>query len=561
VKRAFATCAVALVSLFAATDASAYVESGSIWQELPVTYKINQSTIPGSISGTAIASVDAGFQSWEAPTCTSFRAVNGGNTTAGQDINDGQNTILWRSDTWGGTLGDVNSTIGITMTSYSGNTRYDADIVFNDVGFDWDTTGGFNNVDTQSIATHEEGHFLGLNHTPYESAIMYAAYSGGLKRTLTGDDVQGVCALYPCSGTDCGTGAGGSGSGGSGGSGTGTGQTCATCQETVQQQGGSCFSSSAACGSSQDCVAYYDCQNTCNTQACVDGCAQQHPTGRSQFDAVIGCICQTGCKTECATDCDADQGTGGSTGTGGGSTTADVCGSKTGWVCDFVTSTPCGGGTTACDLSNQGPGCFDGANVVPVGGACDAQNGPFCIQGSTCEGGTCAKFCCSSAECPANNACQGHTGAGVQYGLCVPGASTGTGGNGTTTGQGGASTGGTTTGTGGSTTGSAGASGSSAIGGAPATGGAPAAGGATQGGAGTQSATQGTGGAATGGASAIVGGSGGSSQAAPLQTTPSSDSGGCGCRVPSESSSPVGSIGALALALVGLARRRKNRDH
>ena len=43
----------------------------------------------------------------------------------------------------------------------------------------------------------EEGHFLGLDHSSQPSAVMYASYPGGLKRTLTSDDIAGVCFLYP----------------------------------------------------------------------------------------------------------------------------------------------------------------------------------------------------------------------------------------------------------------------------------------------------------------------------------------------------------------------------
>jgi hypothetical protein len=57
--------------------------------------------------------------------------------------------------------------------------------------------GGPDN-DLQSVLTHEVGHFLGLDHSPDASAVMYFQYSAGdLNRALQPDDIAGLCAIYP----------------------------------------------------------------------------------------------------------------------------------------------------------------------------------------------------------------------------------------------------------------------------------------------------------------------------------------------------------------------------
>lgn len=60
-----------------------------------------------------------------------------------------------------------------------------------------------------AVATHEAGHFLGLAHSADESALMFEAYSplSLAQRTLTQDDIDGICALYPPSSapTNCAT--------------------------------------------------------------------------------------------------------------------------------------------------------------------------------------------------------------------------------------------------------------------------------------------------------------------------------------------------------------------
>ncbi len=191
----------AALALGTSGQAHAYVREQSNWNPnaLPVTYYINQASIPSTLGTDAgIAAIDGGLASWAAPACTSWRTTDAGNTTSSANTNDRRNVQLWISGSWPSELGSVNSVIGVTTPVWSsGGYFIDADIRYNNVGFRWTTTGSGGSVDAQSIATHEEGHFLGLDHSASASAVMYASYSGGLKRTLTSDDQNGVCAIYP----------------------------------------------------------------------------------------------------------------------------------------------------------------------------------------------------------------------------------------------------------------------------------------------------------------------------------------------------------------------------
>jgi MYXO-CTERM domain-containing protein len=46
--------------------------------------------------------------------------------------------------------------------------------------------------------THEAGHFLGLDHTKDQRAIMRIALDPGDEQTYLGeDDIAGICAIYP----------------------------------------------------------------------------------------------------------------------------------------------------------------------------------------------------------------------------------------------------------------------------------------------------------------------------------------------------------------------------
>src|SRR5262249_56402803 len=59
-----------------------------------------------------------------------------------------------------------------------------------------------NDFDLETVAIHEIGHALGLNHSAISSAVMYAYYTN-LKQGLTGDDIAGIQAIYgPAPGPD-----------------------------------------------------------------------------------------------------------------------------------------------------------------------------------------------------------------------------------------------------------------------------------------------------------------------------------------------------------------------
>ncbi|KAJ9175377.1 hypothetical protein P3X46_013940 [Hevea brasiliensis] len=61
----------------------------------------------------------------------------------------------------------------------------------------WSANPGPNEVDLESVAVHEIGHLLGLDHSEDPNAIMYSTFSYGItKRDLSTDDVQGIRTLY-----------------------------------------------------------------------------------------------------------------------------------------------------------------------------------------------------------------------------------------------------------------------------------------------------------------------------------------------------------------------------
>ncbi len=87
---------------------------------------------------------------------------------------------------------------------------YDADVEINSADFDINVTGDASGADLESILTHEFGHFLGMAHAGATDpdATMRAGWNGtGTDlRTLTHDDEEGICKIYPpgrSAGTSC----------------------------------------------------------------------------------------------------------------------------------------------------------------------------------------------------------------------------------------------------------------------------------------------------------------------------------------------------------------------
>lgn len=80
---------------------------------------------------------------------------------------------------------------------------FDADVLLNEL---WFVVQREEDVDAflHVVALHEAGHALGLAHSLDQSALMHRDYRVTRDRTLTQDDIDGVCALFPPQRLDCG---------------------------------------------------------------------------------------------------------------------------------------------------------------------------------------------------------------------------------------------------------------------------------------------------------------------------------------------------------------------
>jgi hypothetical protein len=121
------------------------------------------------------------------------------------------NVVFFQDDEWP-YVGAVD-VYAITLVRFNPQTGAitDADIEINSADHRVKLDVGDDGVDLESILTHEAGHFIGLDHTSTDhgDATMRAGWdgTGTALRSLTDDDVDGVCAAYPAdrelNGTSC----------------------------------------------------------------------------------------------------------------------------------------------------------------------------------------------------------------------------------------------------------------------------------------------------------------------------------------------------------------------
>lgn len=123
---------------------------------------------------------------------------------------DGDSVVFFMSTIW--PYGE--EVIGLTTLTWNDEQiLVDADVALNGVDYRWSLTDDPVDcmvdpdrcaVDLESVALHELGHLVGLDHSAAPGAVMSVDYRPGtLKRELTADDIEGISSLYPCPDGDC----------------------------------------------------------------------------------------------------------------------------------------------------------------------------------------------------------------------------------------------------------------------------------------------------------------------------------------------------------------------
>lgn len=168
----------------------------------PTTYKVNYSSIPKKIKSVALTAIDAAFDTWTAADSDKVFSY-AGLTKAQAGKLDFVNTISWKGVS-------PSNAIAVTYIWYYSESGLvaDVDTAFNkSYAWSWtpyttDCGGVVGTFDVQNIATHEFGHWIGLDDL-YSSAdqdlTMYGyGDTAELKKDSLGlGDILGANAISP----------------------------------------------------------------------------------------------------------------------------------------------------------------------------------------------------------------------------------------------------------------------------------------------------------------------------------------------------------------------------
>lgn len=178
-----------------------------------IEYRHNPASAPAGIDGPAL--IDEAFATWTNVPSAAIAFSRGADTTeSGFDFGDMQNVITWEDPDDAlptGVLAAASMYVPTGLThGWQSQNFYEitqADIVFND-GVDWTDSDGATllggcisgRFDTEAVALHEIGHFLGLGHekASYATAIMFPSIDDcdATRTSPKADDVNGVTFLY-----------------------------------------------------------------------------------------------------------------------------------------------------------------------------------------------------------------------------------------------------------------------------------------------------------------------------------------------------------------------------
>jgi hypothetical protein len=169
------------------------------WPSMPVPFWINQAGSPQITNGSEFAAIQSAFQTWQNVGNAKVSFSYMGTTPVATVGQDGLNVVTFVDDTV--PLGS--ETIATTFSYFNVDGTgalviQEADIAFSTT-VPFSTSGDPNGYDIQSAATHEIGHFLGLDHSPLLSSVMtpYSVVGQLDQRVLSYDDIAGLILLYP----------------------------------------------------------------------------------------------------------------------------------------------------------------------------------------------------------------------------------------------------------------------------------------------------------------------------------------------------------------------------
>lgn len=146
---------------------------------IPVSYWVNASSDRN-------AHIQAAANSWSSAGANFSFNYRGTHARSGGASMNNRNEVMWNDL-------NTNNALAVATIWTSNNTILEADMTFN-TRFSWSTDGWYG-YDVQTVALHEFGHWVGLDHTPLYESIMYYR-NKGTQRYLHSSDIAGIRHIY-----------------------------------------------------------------------------------------------------------------------------------------------------------------------------------------------------------------------------------------------------------------------------------------------------------------------------------------------------------------------------
>jgi hypothetical protein len=205
-------------------DINACTDGRVVHTAMPVRFELNRAGSNDLPIADVETAVQGAFSAWTEPACTDLTIEYAGRTDLLAYYDDGHNVVTWVESGWSA-LGYGPATLGVTSQEMgndgSGWVIDAADMQLN--GDDWTWTVGpsdGSNIGVHDVVIHEAGHFFGVMHPCEPYMDDYAPYCPDImgstdpypamwpsntyaSRTLTNDDRDAICFLYPAATPGC----------------------------------------------------------------------------------------------------------------------------------------------------------------------------------------------------------------------------------------------------------------------------------------------------------------------------------------------------------------------
>lgn len=194
-KRAVTAAACILAAVTGGVNLSGYSLSGHTWATSSVLYYVNPQNIEGLTQSVILDSLQRAASAWHDQTGANVSLVYAGSTGGSSFGLNYKNEVFFRNTS--------SSYVAETYWWYDGtNHLVDFDTAFYEGNHAFAPSASActgQAVALDSMATHELGHALGLDHSGLQAATMYPtmAYCDATPLALDPDDITAVLLAYP----------------------------------------------------------------------------------------------------------------------------------------------------------------------------------------------------------------------------------------------------------------------------------------------------------------------------------------------------------------------------